>query len=165
MRRILVLSCFVASVAFAQAADVAQMGPAARKVVDEKKVKKEIEAFFVKCDKVENDFEGALATIDFPYFMATDDLKGVPESQSYSREDYVKMMKPMWEGMPKDMKTKHKRTIVVLSDALANVVDDWQSTTGKTKISGRNASLVVKVSGEWKLKSVTEAGWGGAPGK
>jgi dihydrofolate reductase len=75
------------------------------------------------------------------------------------------MMKPMWEGMPKDMKTKHKRTIVVLSDALANVVDDWQSTTGKTKISGRNASLVVKVSGEWKLKSVTEAGWGGAPGK
>jgi hypothetical protein len=139
-----------------------QMGPPARKVADEKKTKKELEAFFARCDKAENDFEASVATIDFPIFMATDDLKGIPESQSYSRDEYVKMMKPMMESMPKDIKTTHKRSVTVLSDSLANVVDEWTSTTGKTKFSGKNATWVVKVAGEWKLKAVVEAGWGGS---
>jgi hypothetical protein len=93
--------------------------------------------------------------------MATDDLKGVPEARSYSKEEYVAMMKPMMEMMPKDLVTTHKRSITVLSDSLASVVDDWTQTMGKMKTNGKNATLVVKVGADWKLKSMVEAGWGG----
>ena len=48
--------------------------------------------------------------------MVTDDLKGVPEAKQYSREEYIAEMKPMFEGMPKDMKMTHKPTITVLSE-------------------------------------------------
>lgn len=145
------------------AADLTKVGPPARKVTDEKKTKQELEAFFKAGDEADKkgDFEAAVAGIDFPVYMATDDLKGVPEARTYSKDEYVAMMKPMLEGMPKDLVTTHKRTIVVLSDSLANVIDDWTQTTGKVKTTGKNATLVVKVGGAWKLKSMVEAGWGG----
>jgi hypothetical protein len=34
-------------------------------------------------------------------------------------------------------------------------------TMGKQKITGRNASLLVKRDGQWKWKSLIEAGYGG----
>jgi hypothetical protein len=34
---------------------------------------------------------------------------------------------------------------------------------GKQKLSGRNSSLLVKTGGQWKRKSMVEAGWGGMP--
>ncbi len=160
-----VCAVLVAMSVFAEepVADLTKLGPAARKVTDEKKTKKELEAFFKAGDEADKkgDFEAAVAAIDFPVFMATDDLKGVPEAASYSKEAYVAMMKPMLEGMPKDLVMTHKRTIVVLSDSLANVVDDWTQTVGKVKTTGKNATLVVKVGADWKLKSMVEAGWGG----
>ena len=55
----------------------------------------------------------------------------------------------------------HKPTITVLSDSLANVVDDFTMTMGKQKITGKNASLLVKRDGQWKWKSMVEAGYGG----
>lgn len=148
------------------APDPTQLGPAARKVTDEKKTKKELEAFFKAVDEADKkgDFEASVAAIDFPLFMATDDLKGVPEAASYSKDEYVAMMKPMLEGIPKDLVTTHKRSIFLLSDSLANVVDDWTQTLGKVKTTGRNATLVVKVGSDWKLKSMVEAGWGDIPG-
>jgi hypothetical protein len=146
--------------------DMTKMGPAARKVTDEKKTKKELEAFFKASDEADKkgDFEAGVAAIDFPVFMATDDLKGVPEARSYSKDEYVAMMKPMMENMPKDIVMAHKRSITVLSDSLATVVDEWTQTMGKMKTNGKNATLVVKVGADWKLKSMVEAGWGGMPG-
>jgi hypothetical protein len=145
--------------------DMTKMGPAARKVTDEKKTKKELEAFFKAVDEADKtgNFDAAVAAIDFPLFMATDDLKGVPESQAYSKAQYIAMMKPMMEGMPKDLVTTHKRSVTVLSDSLANVVDDWTTSLGKVKTTGKNATLVVKVGADWKLKSMVEAGWGDVP--
>lgn len=145
------------------AMDMTKMGPAARKVTNEKQTKKEITEFFKQLEAAEKkgDMEASMAAIDFPVFMLTDDLKGVPESKLYTREEYVAMMKPMYENMPKDMKMTHKPTIVVLSDSLASVTDDFTMTVGKQKVSGRNASLLVKVDGQWKWKSMVEAGWGG----
>ncbi|MBE2248357.1 MAG: hypothetical protein IAE78_02335 [Myxococcus sp.] len=145
------------------AMDMTKMGPAARKVTDEKKTKKELEAFFKAADEADKkgDFEAGVAAIDFPVYMATDDLKGVPEARAYSKDEYVAMMKPMMENMPKDVTTTHKRSITVLSDSLANVVDDWTMTMGKVKTTGKNATLVVKVGADWKLKTMVEAGWGG----
>ena len=116
--------------------DMSKMGPAARKVTDEKKTKKELEAFFKAGDEADKkgDFEAAVAAIDFPVYMATDDLKGVPEARTYSKDEYIAMMKPMMEGMPKDIVMTHKRSVTVLSDSLASVVDDWTQTMGLSLI-------------------------------
>jgi hypothetical protein len=145
--------------------DMSNMGPGARKPTNEKQTKKEIQEFYKQQDELakKGDFEALLATHDFPLYMATDDLKGVPEAKEYSREEYVAMMKPMYEGMPKDMKMTHKPTITVLSDSLVNVTDDFTMTMGKKKITGKNAALLVKRDGQWKWKAMIEAGYGGMP--
>jgi hypothetical protein len=143
--------------------DMTKMGPAARKPTNEKQTKKEIEDFFKKMQDTEKkgDMEGMFAAIDFPVYMITDDMKGVPETKSFTKEEYVAMMKPMYENMPKDMVTTHKPTIFVLSDSLAHVSDDFTMTMGKQKITGRNMSFLVKRDGQWKWKVMAEAGWGG----
>jgi hypothetical protein len=143
--------------------DMTKMGPMARKPTNEKQTKKEVEDFFKNVQALEKkgDIEAMFATIDFPVYMITDDMKGVPEAKLYSREEYVAMMKPMYENMPKDMVTTHKPTIFVLSDSLVNVSDDFTMTMGKQKITGRNMSFLVKRDGQWKWKVMAEAGWGG----
>lgn len=149
----------------APAMDMSKMGPGARKPTNEAKTKKEVQDFFKKMEDMEKKGTGTVedmaAGVDFPVYMATDDLKGMPETKEYSREEYIAMMKPMFEHMPKDMKMTHKPTITVLSDSLVNVVDDFTTTMGKQKMTGRNAGLLVKRDGEWKWKVMVEAGWGG----
>jgi uncharacterized protein (TIGR02246 family) len=147
----------------APGADMSKMGSAARKPTNEKQTKKEIEAFFKQHEEYEKkgDMEAMFAAIDFPVFMLTDDMKGVPEAKEFSREEYVAMMKPMFEHMPKDVKTTHKTNITVLSDSLANVTTDYTMTMGKQKTTGRTAGLLVKRDGQWKWKAMVEAGWGG----
>lgn len=143
--------------------DMSQMGPAMRKPTNEGQTKKEIEALYKKVEEAEKsgDMEAMFSGIDFPVYMVTDDMKGVPEAKEFNREQYTAMMKPFMENMPKDMKMTHKRSITVLSDSLANVVDDFSMTMGKKKITGRNVSLLVKRDGQWKWKTMVEAGWGG----
>lgn len=147
----------------AGAPDMSKMGPAARKPTDEKKTKKECEEFFKKMEAAgaKGDLEATVAMHDFPVFMATDDLKGVPEAKNTSKEEFVAMMKPFYENMPKDTKTTHKPTYTVLSDSLVAVTDDFTMTMGKNKVTGKNAGLLVKIGGEWKFKAMIEAGWGG----
>jgi hypothetical protein len=145
------------------APDMTKMGPWTRKSKNEKQVKKEILDLFKQEDELAKkaDFEGHLALIDFPVFMTTDDANGVPEADTWNKERYTAQMKPFWENMPKEMKVTHKPTIVVLSDSLATVTDDFTMTMGKQKLSGRNAGLLVKRDGKWMRKSFVEAGWGG----
>jgi hypothetical protein len=145
------------------APDMTQMGPWTRKPTNEKQTKKEITEFMTACEQTmkSGDFAGALAHVDFPVFMITDDKSGMPEAQAMTKEQYSAIMKPFFENMPKDMKVTHKPTITVLSDSLANVTDDFTMAMGKNKMSGRSASLLIKRNGEWKWKSMTEAGWGG----
>ena len=154
-----------ATPAQAPAMDLTKMGPGARKPTNEKQTKKEVMEFFKQQEELGNkgDMEAMIAAYDFPIYMATDDLKGVPEAREYNREEYVAMMKPFYENAPKDMKVTHKPTISVLSDSLVNVVDDFTMTQGKQKITGRNTSLLVKRDGQWKWKTMIEAGWGGMP--
>ncbi len=149
----------------APAMDLTKMGPGARKPTNEQQTKKEIQAFFKQMEEIEKkrDFEAMIAMHDFPVYMATDDLKGVPEGKEYSREEYTAMMKPFYETMPKDLKVTHKPTISVLSDSLVSVIDDFTMTQGKQKITGRNTSLLVKRDGQWKWKTLIEAGYGGMP--
>lgn len=143
--------------------DMAKMGPGTRKPTNEKKTKAEIQAFFDQNEALakKGDFDGSLAMLDFPVYMITDDAKGVPEAALWTKEQYVAMMKPAWEHMPKDTKTTHKLTVAVLSDSLVNVTDDFTMTMGKQKVTARNLSVFVKRDGAWKWKVLGEAGWGG----
>jgi len=143
--------------------DMSKMGPWSRKSKNEKQVKKEVTDFFKQNDELakKGDFEGAVALVDFPVFMITDDANGTPEADAWTKEKYTAQMKPFWESMPKDTKTTHKPNIVVLSDSLVSYTDDFTMTMGKQKMTGRNAGILVKRDGQWKWKTMTEAGWGG----
>lgn len=142
--------------------DMTKMGPAARKPTNEKQTKKEVSDFFKQQEELmkKGSFDDTLATIDFPVYMATDTLKGEPMAKPYTREEYTAEMKPFHEKMPKDIQVKHNPTFVVLSDSLVSVTDDFTMTTGKQKVTGRSAGLLVKKDGQWKWKEMTEAGWG-----
>ncbi len=142
--------------------DMSKMGPWTRKVKNEKALKKEIEQFFKEEDAIakKGDFAAALARVDFPVYMVTDDANGMAKAEVWNQEKYTASMKPFYENMPKDAKTTHKPSITVLSDSLVNIVDDFTMSMGKQKMSGRNASVLVKVDGKWKWKVMAEAGWG-----
>jgi hypothetical protein len=145
--------------------DMSKMGPASRKPTNEAKTKKEIADFFKAQEEMEKkgDLEGMWASVDFPVYMMTDDSKGVPKSEEWSKEKYIAVMKPMMEGMPKDAKVTHKANVTVLSDSIVNVTDDFTMSAGKNKMSGRNLSVLVKRDGKWKWKVLGEAGWGDMP--
>jgi hypothetical protein len=145
--------------------DMSKMGPWSRKPTNEAATKKEVIAFFKQMEENEKkmDVDAMLAAIDFPVTMMTDDSKGVPKVEQWSKEQYGSMMKGMMSSMPKDMKTTHKPTITVLSDSLVNVTDDFTITQGKNKMSGRSMSVLVKRDGKWMWKVMGEAGWGDMP--
>lgn len=145
--------------------DLSKMGPWTRKPTNEAKTRKEVEAFIKEEDAImqRGDFEASLARMDFPFFMATDNSQGVPRSESYDRQRYTEMMRPMMEQMPKPTNLRHNPTITVLSDSLVTVTDNYSMTIGGQKRTGRNAALLVKQDGQWKWKAFIEAGWGEAP--
>lgn len=175
LKAALFVSLLLAGSAFAQskmeapaaapagAPDMSKMGPWTRKPTAEKQTKKEITEFIAQMDALcqKGEFEGMVNKVDFPVYMITDDAKGTPEAQAMNRQQYTAMMRPFFESKPKDMKVTHKPTIAVLSDSLVSLTDDFTMSTGGTKMSGRSAGLLVKRDGEWKWKSMTEAGWGG----
>lgn len=143
--------------------DMSKMGGASRKPKDEKAVKKEVDAFLKAQEDLakKHDQEGMLAAIDFPVYMVTDDQKGVVEAKAYTKDEYVAMMKPFYEAMPKDLQMSHKYAVTVLSDAMAEVIDDVTTTVGKQKSTAKSVSLLVKRDGKWMWKTMIEAGWGG----
>lgn len=145
--------------------DMSKMGPWTRKPTNEAKTRKEIEAWVKDGDALmkRRDFEAELARADFPVYMATDDSKGVPKTETYDRQQYTQMMKPMYEQMPADMKVNHDLDITVLSDSLVSLTDDYTMTMEGKKYSGKNAGLLVKRDGQWKWKAFFEAGWGDMP--
>ncbi|QRN92918.1 hypothetical protein JRI60_27295 [Archangium violaceum] len=145
--------------------DMSKMGPWTRKPTNEAKTRKEIEAWVKEGDAImkQRNFEADIARADFPVYMATDNSKGVPMAETYDRQKYVEMMKPMFDEMPADMQVKHKLDITVLSDSLVTFKDDYTLTMGGEKRQGRNAGLLVKRDGQWKWKAFFEAGWGDMP--
>lgn len=146
--------------------DMTKMGPMARKPTNEAATKKEVDAFVKAEDALikSKNFDGLLGRVDFPVYMVTDSTAGAIESELNTKEQYRAAMEPMWANMPADSKITHKLSVNVLSDTLASVVDDYEMTMGKQKMKARNASLLVKVGGQWKYKMMSEAGWGGMGG-
>jgi hypothetical protein len=145
--------------------DFSKMGPWTRKPTNESKTRKEIEAFIKEEDALmkRRDFEASLARVDFPLFMATDNSKGVPKAETFDRQQYADMMRPMMEQTPADTQVNHNLDITVLSDSLVSVTDNYTLTMGGKKYNGRNTALLVKRDGNWKWKAMVEPGWGDMP--
>jgi hypothetical protein len=135
-------------------------------VKNEKKDRQEIEAALKKMEGAgtKGDLDAAAALIDFPVLMVTDNSKGEGGGTSWSREQWVQVMKPYYaKPMPEGSQTQGKRTIVLVSDSLALVGAGWTMKMGPKKISGTSGLILVRKGGEWKAKAMVEGGWGDMP--
>lgn len=139
-------------------------GWAPPRVRAEAKDRKEIQALFARMEEAgkKGDLDGAAAIIDFPVLMVTDDKRGEAAGDSWSREQWEKVMRPFY-AKPMEGAVKHKPAIFLLSDSLATANVEWTMKVGGKTMSGRNALLLIRRSGEWKVKSFIEGGWGDMP--
>ena len=139
-------------------------GWAPPKVKAEAKDRKEIQALFSRMEAAgkQGDLEAAASIIDFPVLMVTDDKQGEAAGDSWSREQWEKVMKPFY-SKPMEGAVKHKPTVFLLSDSLATANVEWSMKAGGKAMSGRNALLLIRKGGEWKVKSFIEGGWGDMP--
>jgi hypothetical protein len=145
-----------------QGMDWTRMGPWTRKPTNEAQTRKEIQNFFKEEEALmkRRDLEATIARVDFPVYMLTDDSKGEPKSALFDREEYTEMTRQYLQQMPADLQITHQPTITVLSDSLAVVTDEFTMTMGGQRRSGKSAAVLVKRGGQWKWKSMIEAGWG-----
>lgn len=142
----------------APAAAAAKWAP--RKVT--KKDTKGIEALYKACEDAmaKGDVETIASHWDFPAWMLTDNAAGVTSAMNWSKEEWVKSMKPAIEGMPKDAKMSTKTKVTFLSDSIAWVEENHSMQMGKAKESWVSGSYVVLKDGKWLFKSAAEGGWG-----
>jgi hypothetical protein len=131
------------------------------RLTQESRDKQEITALFTKMDQAgkKGDVEAAAALVDFPVLMVTDDSKGEAHDVSWSREQWTEVMKRLY-AKPMNVTVHHRSTVSVLSDSLATVVDHATFEMGGRSVTARSSSLLVKKGGEWKIKSMSEGGWG-----
>jgi uncharacterized protein (TIGR02246 family) len=135
------------------------------KVTHEAQDRKEISALFKAMEDAgqKGDLDAAAALVDFPVLMVTDDSKGQAMAETWSREKWTQAMAPFYkQPMPAGMKIAHRPAIFLLSDSLASVNDQQTTTMGKRKVASRSCTLLVRRDGRWRIKSMTEGGWGDA---
>ncbi len=132
------------------------------KVKSEAKDKQEIQALLRSMDAAgrTGDLDAAVALIDFPVMMMTDDSKGEAMGDAWDRERWTEMMKPFYAKPMKDMKVTHKPNIFLLSDSLAAVDDVCTMTQGGKTLTTRNSMVLIRTDGKWRVKSMAEGGWG-----
>lgn len=168
-RRTVALALLTLSTAAAAAEPAAgqqdpMAGWAPPKVKAEAKDKKEIQVLFLRMEEAgkKGDLDGAAAVIDFPVLMVTDDKAGEATGESWTREQWVQVMKPFY-AKPMEGTMKHKPSIFLVSDSLATANVDWTMKEGGKTMTGRNALIFIRKGGEWKVKAMMEGGWGDMP--
>lgn len=134
------------------------------KVKAEAKDKKEIMALFQRMEAAgkKGDLAAAAAVIDFPVLMVTDDKKGEAAGEPWTREQWEQVMKPFY-AKPMEGTMKHDPSIFLVSDSLATANVHWTMKEGGKTMKGRNALIVIRKGGEWKVKAMMEGGWGDMP--
>jgi hypothetical protein len=137
-----------------------KMGPLSRPVTKEDK--KGIDATYKAMLEAwkSGDVNAAAELVDFPVIMLSDDSTGAPKHFSATREQWVAMMKPMAENMPKDVKMSHKHSAHFLSDTLAVAIEENGMQHGKVKGKWKSLSVLTLRDGRWKFKEMAESGWG-----
>jgi hypothetical protein len=144
--------------------DQPMYGPMTRLPKDDKKDKKEIEAFnkAFEAAAMKGDLDTMAGMVDFPVLMMTDNSKGVFSSMEMTHDQWVGAMKPSMDKMKdmKDMKMSRKTEIDIFSDDLASCDSQVSMKMGKMKGTYRAENTMVRVNGAWKIKTMMEAGWG-----
>jgi len=131
------------------------------KVAHEARDRKEIAALFRSMERAEKkgDLEAAAALVDFPVLMATDDSKGQAIAYEWPKEKWMEVMRPFY-AQPMPAHLSHKTQVSMLTDSLATVTDQATFALGGRKMTTRNAMLLVRKDGVWKVRSMVEGGWG-----
>jgi len=139
-------------------------GWAPPKVKAEARDKKEIQAVFQKMEAAgkKGDLEAGAAVIDFPVLMVTDDKQGEAAGETWTREQWEQVMKPFY-AKPMEGTMKHKPSIFLVTDSLATANVEWTMKQGGKTMAGRNALILIRKGGEWKVKAMMEGGWGDMP--
>jgi hypothetical protein len=139
-------------------------GWAPRKVTpaQEKQGAQQIHQLYKKLEQAgeKGDLDAAVALVDFPVLMLTDNKAGEAVGAPWNEEQWKNVMTPFYKNPPKGMRTTHSPKLFFVSDTLASVDDTWTMTMGKKKTSGRSSMLVIRKGGEWKIKAMIESGWG-----
>jgi uncharacterized protein (TIGR02246 family) len=168
MKRLLALFLLPASLALAAEEKAAaptddpMAGWVPPKLENPAKDRKEIQALFqaMEAASKRGDIEAAAALVDFPVLMATDDAKGEGMAESWSREEWMEVMRPFYAKPMTDVKVTHKPNIFLLSDSLAAVDDVATVKAGARTMTMRNTTLLVRRDGKWLVKMMAEPGWG-----
>jgi ketosteroid isomerase-like protein len=167
MKRVLLALLLVPAVAFAQekpagTSEDPMAGWVPPKVKNAAKDKQEIQALLRSMEGAskKGDLDAAVALVDFPVMMMTDDSKGEAMGEAWTQEKWTEVMRPFYEKPMKDMKVTHKPDIFLLSDSLATVNDSWKMTQGGKTLAGKNSMIVVRKDGQWRVKAMAEGGWG-----
>jgi uncharacterized protein (TIGR02246 family) len=168
MTRLLLMMLLVPSLALAveEKTGAASDDPMAKwvppKVTKAEKDKQEIQALLRSMEAASRtgDLDTAAALVDFPVTMMTDDSKGEAMGEAWSREQWMKVMKPFYDKPMKDVKVTHKPNIFLLSDSLASVDDVATMTKGGKTITARNSMFTIRRDGKWRVKAMAEGGWG-----
>ena len=146
------------------APDMSKMGPWAKTVTNEKQSQKDLDAWFKAwmAAEAKGDLDAMVGMLDFPVLMMTDSMAGEFRWTPIQKDAWTAMMKPFMDpGAQKDMKMSgHKKTCYVLSDDLASCEGQVTLAMGKQKMTLKNHWIMTRVGGQWKGKSMMEAGWG-----
>jgi hypothetical protein len=146
----------------AGAPDMTKVGPMSRPVTKEKEDKKGVDELYKAMEDAwkKGDVNALAENVDFPVIMLSDDATGKAVHFEASREQWVDMMKGFVANMPKDAKMTSKHTASFLSDDLGVVVEEMSMAMGKVKGKWKAFSVVTNKDGKWKVKEMSEAGWG-----
>ena len=137
----------------------------ARKITDEKREKKAIEALLDELHTAyrKGDQEAAAARMQFPVLVVTDDWKDEPIAHYWDREKWMQATKPLFEQPAPDLERAHHHRVFVLSDSLAAVEDEQSVRLGRRKVNIRSATILVRKDRSWFVQATVEGGWGDTP--
>ena len=97
----------------------------------------------------------------FPLIVMTNDSAGECVTQEWDRETFVQAMAMNTDGAdPSDMEFVNEREPVFLNSDLAVVVTNSRVTMSGEEQHMRYVDIMAKRDGEWRFKSMIQAGWG-----
>ncbi|HSK90544.1 MAG TPA: DUF4440 domain-containing protein [Euzebyales bacterium] len=97
----------------------------------------------------------------FPIIVMTNDSAGECVTQEWDRETFVQAMAMDTDGSdPSEVELSNEREPVFLNRDLAVVVTNSTVTMNGQQQHMRYVDIMAKHDGEWRFKSMIQAGWG-----
>jgi hypothetical protein len=104
-----------------------------------------------------NDTEAMADMALFPLVVMTNDSQGECVAQEWDRGTFIQAMDMAAAGSVEI--DNHRRPVFLNSDLAVVVTDSTVTADGKTEHM-RYADVMAKAGGEWRFKSMVQAGWG-----